>query len=113
MKNYLILFLLFISVFSFAQSKSKSVVSIKKTKLTEVKLLSELVTDIAKDKAFLMEITGKVGGKLMLAQCKSNELSEEVKNILKNVDAGSKIYIDVKSEGQNTKTKSFVFLATE
>ncbi len=113
MKNYLIVFLLFISVFSFAQSKSKSVISVKKTKLIEVKLLSELVTDIEKDKAIAIEVTGKVGGKLMLAHCKSNELNDEVMNILKNVDAGSKIYIDVKAEGQNTKEKSFVFLATE
>ncbi len=31
----------------------------------------------------------------------------------KNVDAGSKIYMDVKTEDKNTKVKSYVFLATE
>ncbi len=113
MKNYLILFSLLISVFSFAQTKSKDAVSIKKVKLMEVKLLSDLVSDVVKDKAFLIEVSGKVGGKLLLAQCKSNVLNDEVKNILKNVDAGSKIYMDVKAEDKNTKVKSYVFLATE
>lgn len=43
----------------------------------------------------------------MLAHCKSNELNDEVMNILKNVDAGSKIYIDVKAGRSNTKRKKF------
>lgn len=113
MKNYLILILLFISIFSFSQSDSKNVVSVKKAKLTEVKLLSELVTDVAKDKAILIEVTGKVKGKVLVAECKSNELNYEIRTILKNVDAGSKIFVDVKGEGKDAKTKGYVFLATE
>ncbi len=105
--------MLFIAAFGFAQSKSENVVSIKKSKLNEVKLLTELVKDISNDKSILMEITGKVGGKVMIATCKSNELNEDVKNILKNVDAGSKIYIDTRTEGQKSKWKVFVFLALE
>lgn len=114
MKNYFILFLLFISSFSFAQSKSKEVNSIKKSKLSEVKLLGDLVTDVSKDKFVAMEITAKVGGTLKVAECKSFELNENVLNILKNADAGSKIYIDVKiTDGQKTKAISTAFLVKE
>ncbi len=114
MKNYLVLFLLFISAFSFAQSKSKEVTSIKKSKLSEVKLLGDLVADISKEKFVAMEITAKVGGTLKVAECKSFELNENVLNILKNADAGAKIYLDVKViDGQKTKAISTAFLVKE
>lgn len=113
MKNYLVVFLLFIAAFGFAQSKSEHVENIKKSKLSEVNLVTELVKDLSKDKSILMEITGKVGGKVMIATCKSNELNGEVKSILKNVDLGSKIYMDVRTDGEKSKAKTFVFLVTE
>jgi gliding motility-associated protein GldM len=52
------------------------------------------------------EIVGKVKGKVMTASGNGNSISGDAANILRNCDAGSKLYIDATIKGPDGKTSS-------
>ena len=114
MKNYLIVTLLMISVIGFSQKNSGDSISIKKTKLKEVKFLHELVKNFPKDcKSISISIVAKVDDKIREANCQGDELSESVKDILNKADANTKIFIDWKTVCPKVENHGLKIIATE
>jgi hypothetical protein len=114
MKNLVIIISFFlISTWSFSQNRSKALAAqiFTKAELSKVKYISELVPDSLKDCKFdVIDIVGKVGGKEITANGKVDEVIEQVRNILKRADVGTKIYIDAKyidHKSGGDKYKSF------
>ncbi len=100
MKNLLItLTLLLFSATGFSQNTAKTPEPrvFTKAKLGEIKSINELVTDDLKNKNFVsIDMVVKSGGKPLNANAEVSELTEEMKNLLKKADVGTKVYFDIK-----------------
>lgn len=87
---------------------------ITKARLTEVTLLSDLIPDLPTEfKSVAIEFVMKVNGKVVMADCETIALNEEIRTILKTVDAGSKFFVDVNFDAKLTGIKSYTFHTVE
>jgi hypothetical protein len=119
-KSITIFSFIILSTFGFSQQTSKGIVSrvFTKEKLSEIKSINELVPDSLKNNTFVMiDIVGTVHGKLTQINGKVDEIMEEVKNILRKADVGTKIYIDTKyidpkADGKKYKPLAFSIKVT-
>jgi len=112
MKTYLSVVFFILSSVCFSQKKSE--ININKAKLSEAKLLSELIDYSFKDnKAISWEMIGKVGGKANIVNAKGDTLNEIARNILKNVELGSKVFIDIESGNKKSKSNTFTIRVVE
>lgn len=114
MRNYLILLFAFSLSIGFSQKKTEDLGKISKLKLSEAKLLTDLINDIPKEyKTISIEMVGKSGGQIKIGKSNTIELNEELKNFLTKVDAGSKLYIDIVIDDQKSKVKAYTLHPTE
>ena len=114
MKNYIVIFFLFLSLFSVSQKKSKDMGKITKTTLSAVSTLGDLIPDLPNEfKSVAIECVAKVDGKVIIATCESLDLNDALRDVLKNADTGSKFFIDVNFNSQLNGTRSYAFHTVE
>jgi hypothetical protein len=79
-----------------------------RTQLSTIKSINELVPDSLKDNTFgSMDMLGRVSGKEVAVESKSDEVMEQMKSLFKNVDTGTKMYVDVKYFDPKTNEKIY------
>ncbi|MGZ3919493.1 MAG: hypothetical protein ACXVC7_04345 [Bacteroidia bacterium] len=120
MKKFLLaLIIIILPIFAFTQNKTKTkdLGTITKTKLSEIKLHSEIIPMLLKDsKPFEIEITGKAGEILTQAKATSDKISEEENNFFKSVNPGTKLYFDVyyiEPTGKRVAAQTYVLKVTK
>ena len=100
MKNNLIIILCLLSTLGFSQKKETEAIKLKKSKLTEMKLLSDFVAIVPKDfKTINGELVCKSDGKVIMQEFKSDTISEAMRNAFNKIDIGTKLYLDVLVNG--------------
>lgn len=113
MKKYFVS-ILFLFALNGLSQKAPETKSFSKAKLAEVKLLSELSSEVPKDMTKAStEIICKVSGSIKTCHTRGDSLSAEVRSILKKTDNHSKIYFDVNSGGAKPRAYTFAILVVD
>lgn len=92
----------------FSQKVENKKMEITKTKLLEVKVLSELITDLPKSETIVSyEMVYKSSGKIISVAKKGDE---SIKKIIETIDAKSSIYLDLNLKTQKKRLKAIYIL---
>ncbi len=106
--------LLFISVNCYSQATTSETITISNSKLKKMTKTEEIIAPLSGCDAKSCSLIYKVRGKLVHSAGSSENINETLKNALKQIDKGSKLYIDMKYKcSEKIKTRSIVITLNE
>ncbi len=120
MKTNLIVLFCLLMAFGFSQKNATKEFKLKKSKLIESKLFSDIVTINPKSfKTMEGELVCKNEGKIISQAFSGDTISESIRKIFAKIDVGSKCYFDIfldkvkPGEKGKPKSHSYGFLIIE
>ncbi|MDI1353818.1 MAG: hypothetical protein PSX36_02785 [bacterium] len=113
MKQHIFYVLLLMSIFGFAQ-KIAEPRQFSKAKLSEIKLVSELSSDLPQDmRNASVEMAYKVQGSIKTFKFIGDTLGSTIIAAFKAVDNRSKVYFDLQTPGPVPKIYTFAILVAD